>query len=167
MYIRVEIFHESSSLSSFSLRSWTPSRLHAVKIMQTSEWRGHSSASTSMAAHLGSDLDASFVLVDPNSSVVLTQPSNSAPAVPASRPVPPPTSLDPPIHPSSQPSNYKPGSCTSYAHDWSSAATGGSIAIQGNHLVDQYGRVCLPRGVNLSGGCKSYVPLSARSRYPV
>lgn len=100
-------------------------------------------------------LDASFVLVDPISSTIFPpKPINheGLSTTSVSRPV---VSRDLPLSHPSQQETYDPGSSDGYAHDWSSKSMGDALRIRRNDLVDQYGRVCLPRGVNLSGNCKS------------
>jgi hypothetical protein len=107
------------------------------------------------AARSEPTLDASFILVDRISSIIPPFTSVKENILSAKTLPQPSPSLDlPHVHPSQQ-STYEPGSHHGYAHDWSTKSTGGLLYIRGNDVIDHYGRVCLPRGVNLSGNCKS------------
>jgi hypothetical protein len=60
----------------------------------------------------------------------------------------------PAAHPSVL-SDYVPGSVAdASAHNWNSSIVGNTLQTSGRWLVDGWGRVCLPRGVNLAAASK-------------
>ena len=96
-----------------------------------------------------SDLDASFIIVDPDNKPMqqhrLPQVEDTLPSLQTTN------SQQTQSHPSLS-AGYRPGSSTSYAHHWTS-----HIKPHGRYFVDEFERVCIPRGINLSGNCKMCV----------